>query len=128
MIGSESPQPSTPRVLVVDDVADNRDLLQALLEGEGYVVETAAEGYTAIAKIEQHSPNLILLDLMMPDLDGYEVARWIAQNHRAIPILFVTGYPDLLNLNGYMDLAVDYILKPIDFEELLSKTRSLISK
>ena len=68
---------STNRILVVDDVADNSFLLQMLLEDEGYQVEVADSGAAALAKIESAPPKLVLLDVMMPGMNGYEVAQQI---------------------------------------------------
>jgi len=113
-----------PYILVVDDIEDNRALLQVLLEGEGYVVETASEGYGAIAKIERHPPDLIVLDLMMPGLDGYGVAEWLAQNYPFIPVLVVTGCSEFPDFCRQYQLVADCIRKPITFEELLEKTRA----
>lgn len=127
MFGSNSSNPGMPRILVVDDFADNRDLLQVLLESEGYSVETAAEGYSAIAKIERQLPDLVLLDLMMPDLDGYGVVEWIAQNHPFIPILVVTGCNEFPEFCTHSKLIADCIRKPIAIEELLEKTKSFVS-
>jgi CheY-like chemotaxis protein len=112
---------------VVDDIADNRDLLQTLLESEGYAVETAPEGYTAIAKIERQPPDLILLDLMMPDLDGSGVADWLTQNYPSIPILVVTGSSEFPDFCSQSKLVADCIRKPIAFEELLEKVRVFIA-
>ncbi|MBD1909419.1 response regulator [Leptolyngbya sp. FACHB-16] len=117
----------TPKVLVVDDIADNRDLLKLLLESEGYLVETAAEGYTAIAKIEQQLPDLVILDLMMPDLDGYGVAQWVSQNQPFVPLLIVTGASEFPNFGNKTGLIADCIRKPIVFEELLEKVQAFIT-
>jgi len=126
MSTANSLQTATSRILVVDDIADNRDLLQLLLESEGYEVETAPEGYTAIAKIERNPPDLVLLDLMMPDLDGYDVAEWIAKNHPFIPILVVTGCTELPQFCSQSKLIADCIHKPIAFDELLEKTQAFV--
>ena len=82
------------RILVVDDVADNSFLLQTFLELEGYQVEVADSGYLALEKIETAPPDLVLLDVMMPGMNGYEVVKHIRENQQLpfIPILLVTGY------------------------------------
>jgi len=127
MFASNSTYSLPPRILVVDDIADNRDFLQLLLESEGYEVETAAEGYSAIAKIDRNPPDLVLLDLMMPDLDGQSVAQWLTQNYASIPILVVTGYPDLPDICRESKSIADCIRKPIAFDELLEKVKTFIT-
>lgn len=127
MITSDSPQAYTPKVLVVDDIEDNRELLKLLLESEGYTVETAEEGYSAIAKIEQFLPELVILDLMMPDLDGYGVAHWVSQNQPFIPLLIVTGASEFPSFGNKTGLIADCIRKPIVFEELLEKVQAFVA-
>lgn len=84
------------RILVVDDFALNVSLLQTALEAEGYEVDTATNGNSALAKIEASPPDLVLLDVMMPGMDGYEITQCIRQNENLpfIPILLVTGSDD----------------------------------
>ncbi len=111
------------RILVVDDVADNLFLLQTLLESEGYVVETALSGNAALDRIEHINPDLMLLDIMMPGLNGYEVTRQLRQSERfaALPIVLITAHDEYFH-KPYRDTgANDLIRKPIDFDELLDK-------
>ena len=122
---SDSPKAHTAKVLV-DDIEDNRELLKVLLETEGYAVETAEEGYTAIAKIEKQLPDLVILDLMMPDLDGYGVAQWVSQNQPFIPLLIVTGASEFPDFGSKIGVIADCIRKPIVFEELLDKVKAFI--
>ncbi|MCY7322548.1 MAG: response regulator [Phormidesmis sp. CAN_BIN36] len=113
-------------ILVVDDVADNSFLLQVLLEDEGYQVEVADSGSAALAKIELAPPKLVLLDVMMPGMNGYEVAQKIRENIDLpfIPIVMVTGH-DQLTLSK--DLQVDgFLRKPIEFDELLSQVHAIL--
>ena len=115
-------------ILVVDDVADNYFLLQVLLEDEGYEVEVADSGSTALAKIELAPPKLVLLDVMMPGMNGYEVAKQIRANVNLpfIPIVMVTGH-DQLALSK--DVQVDgFLKKPIEFDELLSKVHAILER
>ncbi|MCY7323303.1 MAG: response regulator [Phormidesmis sp. CAN_BIN36] len=116
------------RILVVDDAFDNSFLLQTLLESEGYQVDVVDSGQAALEKIAAAPPALVLLDVMMPGMNGFEVTRQIRQNDRLpfIPIVLVSGYgqPDL-------DLALNigvngFIRKPIDFEEVIAKVKALL--
>jgi CheY-like chemotaxis protein len=90
------------RILVVDDLSDNLFLLQTILEAEGYEVETADNGRSALAKIEASPPDLILMDVMMPEMNGYEVTRQIRQNQSIpfMPILLVTAYDQVNDVQG----------------------------
>lgn len=111
------------RILVVDDVVDNLFLLQTVLESEGYVVETAFNGKMALEKIDKTDPDLVLLDIMMPDLDGYEVTRQVRQNERfaSLPIVLLTAHDEYYHA-PYREIgANDLIRKPVDFDELLGK-------
>lgn len=113
------------RILVVDDVPDNLHLIQTLLEIEGYEVETAENGKTALERVGASPPNLILLDVMMPDIDGYEVTKQIRQNRSLpyIPILLVSAHETLDTVKA-SDSEVDaFIRKPIDSDELLSSVK-----
>ena len=113
-------------ILVVDDVADNSFLLQVLLEDEGYQVEVANSGSAALARIELSPPQLVLLDMMMPGMNGYEVVQQIRENVDLpfIPIVMVTGYDEITISK---DLQVDgFLRKPIEFDELLSQVHAIL--
>ena len=119
---------ATPRILVVDDVADNSYLMQALLESEGYQVEIADSGRVAIAQINQSPPDLVLLDVMMPEMNGFEMAQQIRQHHERsiLPIFLVTGH-DQIQLSTLETVEVNGLIrKPIDFEEVLTKVKSVL--
>ena len=109
------------RILIVDDIEDNLSLLQAILMEEGYEVDISKDGKSALAKIEASPPDLLLLDAMMPQMNGYEVTQRIRQNKNLpfIPIIMITAYEDA-NVPEGLDLgANDFIRKPIDFDELM---------
>lgn len=116
------------RILVVDDLMDNLFLLQTLLETEGYQVETADSGKQALSKVWESPPDLILLDVMMPGMNGYEVTKQIRQNNALpfIPILLVTAHEDSNAIKGLDMGANDFVRKPIDFDELLARVRSFL--
>ncbi len=118
----------TGNILVVDDSADNRFLVQTTLECGGYGVALAKDGKIALEKINQFPPDLILLDVMMPEMDGYEVTRRIRQNVDLsyIPILLITADERSSVVKGLDIGADDFIRKPVDVDELLARVRSLL--
>ncbi|HEY9726707.1 MAG TPA: response regulator [Chroococcales cyanobacterium] len=119
---------ATKRILVVDDIEDNVSLLQVILTEEGYEVDTAIDGKSALAKVEASPPDLVLLDAMMPKMDGYEVTRRIRQNNKLpfIPILLITAYIEADVPKGLELGANDFIRKPIDYDELLARVKSTL--
>lgn len=118
------------RILMVDDMIDNTSLLATVLEVEGYQVDVANDGYTAIFKIEENPPSLVLLDAMMPEIDGFQVAQWIRQNHSYVNILLVTAYDQasvFSNLNKLSVQVDGLIYKPINIKELLQKIQTILA-
>jgi putative two-component system response regulator len=114
---------SRSRILVVDDTKTNVDILVEALSDE-YDVSVAMDGATALALAEEIRPDLILLDIMMPDMDGYEVCTTIKSNHeiRQTPIIFLSGIEDIkAKVRGLSLGAVDYITKPFDVEEVMAR-------
>ncbi|BAZ15209.1 response regulator receiver modulated translation initiation factor IF-2 [Calothrix sp. NIES-4071] len=120
--------PSAYRILVVDDLVDNLVLLQIILETEGYEVETALSGSLALAQITASPPDLILLDVRMPDMDGYEVTRRIRENTELpfIPILLVTANENASAVEGLNLGANDFIRKPIDPDEIVARVKAFL--
>jgi len=117
------------RVLVVDDLPDNVEILRARLESRGYAVATAADGEEALASVHADPPQVILCDVMMPGIDGYEVARRIKQDASLpfIPIILVTALSDTDNIvQGLNTGADDYIAKPYHFQELEARVRAML--
>ena len=115
------------RILVVDDAVDNLFLLQTVLEVEGYQVEIADSGKAALAKIELEPPDLLLLDVMMPGMNGIEVVQHIRQNRNLpfIPVILVTGC-DRSSEFEELDIE-DFIAKPIDFDKLLLRVGTILA-
>ena len=117
------------RVLIVDDHEDNVELLRARLEAWGYAPECAGDGAEALRKIEESPPDLVLLDVMMPKIDGIEVARRVKGNPHLpfIPIIMQTALDATENkVEGLEAGADDYITKPIDFAELKARLTSML--
>lgn len=127
---AETDKRSIPaRVLVVDDLAEIRDLLQAHLEDEGYEVLTAKDGQEALTAVAAQPPDLILLDVMMPGTDGYEVCRRLKSDEKTafIPIVMLTALQELEHrLQGFEVGADEYLTKPFRRMELLIRVRSLL--
>jgi signal transduction histidine kinase len=119
---------SPDRLLIVDDVPDNLFLVRTILEEEGYEIVTSSNGHDALKIVESEPPDLVLLDVMMPKMDGYEVTRRMRamKDLPFIPILLITAY-DRANAVKGLDLGADeFIRKPIEADELLARVRSLL--
>lgn len=118
-----------PRVLVVDDEPDIVELISFNLRSAGFSVETAANGAEAIEKASQVTPNLIVLDLMLPELDGMsvcEILRKTALTAR-IPILMLTGWAsEQARVIGLESGASDYMIKPFSPRELIVRIRKIL--
>jgi CheY-like chemotaxis protein len=120
---------STSCVLIADDIQQNRELLEAYLADEGYEILMASDGQQTMQMVEHRQPDLILLDIMMPRMSGYEVCSQIKSDpaKRAIPVLMVTA----LNEAGDIEKAVnagcdDFLTKPVNRLELRTRVRSLL--
>lgn len=119
----------TARILVVDDVAANARVLEARLGQEYYEVRTASSGGNALEVALSWQPDLVLLDVMMPDMDGYEVCRRIKANAatRHIPVVMVTALHEAgERVAGLEAGADDFLTKPVDFETLFARVKSLV--
>jgi len=116
-------------ILIVDDELQNRKLLEALLRPEGYLTLSAATGAEALALIAQRAPDLILLDILMPGMDGYEVASILKADPAtsSIPVIMVTAQDDrCARLASLTAGAEDILTKPIDRAELWLRMRNLL--
>jgi PAS domain S-box-containing protein len=117
-----------PRVLIVDDERTNRDLLEVMLTQEGYQLLTATSGEEALAMVAQQPPDVILLDIMMPGMDGYRVVEKLKANlaTKNIPVIMVTALNDRnARLLGLRAGAEDFLTKPVDRAELRVRVRNL---
>jgi signal transduction histidine kinase len=113
-----------PYILIVDDVLKNLQVLGTILEEEGYEIAVASNGFEALDIIKSDMPDLILLDITMPDMDGYEVCRRLKDDNttKNIPVIFLTARTETEDIvNGFKIGGVDYVTKPFKKEELLSR-------
>jgi two-component system, OmpR family, alkaline phosphatase synthesis response regulator PhoP len=118
------------KILVVDDEQDLLDLMEIILGGEGYMVITAVNGRDALTKVEREHPDLILLDLMMPIMDGWEVLKALKSKEKTsdIPVVMVTakiGMED--RRRGLMEGAIDYICKPFAPREVINRIKVILN-
>jgi signal transduction histidine kinase len=121
---------SPPSVLVVDDTIENLRLLASMLEEHGYEVRPVTNGRQALQAAERNPPDLILLDITMPEMDGYEVCRRLRANDRSkeVPVIFLTALTDTADkLRAFAIGGVDYITKPFQFEEVLARVNTHVS-
>ncbi len=117
------------RILVVDDHPDNVEIIDARLSSRGYNIETASNGEEALEMVRANPPHLILLDVMMPLMDGFEVSRRIKRDESLpyIPIILVTARGETEDKVEGLDAgADDYLTKPINFPELEARVRSML--
>jgi len=118
-----------PRILIVDDHEDNIELLRARLAARGYRIDTAMDGEQALACVAKNAPDLILLDVMMPRIDGFEVVRRLKADRTLpfIPIILQTALDSTEHKVEGLDAgADDYITKPINFAELEARVKSML--
>ena len=114
------------KILVVDDVERNVRLLADILRVKGYDVITAASGLEALSEVEQERPDLVLLDVMMPGMSGYDVCRAIGAKPGILPVVMVTALDASERIAGLEAGADDFLTKPINQPELLARVKSLL--
>ena len=114
------------KVLAVDDTEYNLELIGGILSGKKYEVSFASNGLEALKKIEEVKPDIILLDIAMPNMDGYEVCRRVKKNEltKDIPVIFLTAKAEIENIiEGFEIGGEDYITKPFSIEELMARIK-----
>jgi two-component system, OmpR family, response regulator len=117
------------RVLVVDDEPNIVDVVSMALRFHGYTVETAGTGGDALAAVTAFRPDLIVLDVMLPDMEGFEVARRLGAERAATPIVFLTARDAPEDkLRGLTTGGDDYVTKPFSLEELLARVRNVLRR
>jgi DNA-binding response OmpR family regulator len=119
------------RILIVEDQRATADMLRSYFEIQGYTVDTVGWGEEALAFVEETIPDLVMLDIRLPDIDGYEVCRYLRTHERTkhVPIIFLTEKREQsARLKGLQLGAVDYITKPFDIQELRLRVRNVLRR
>ena len=117
------------RLLVVDDEPSIRELLTASLRFAGFDVVAAADGAEALRLAEQHRPDLVVLDVMMPDMDGFTVTRKLRERGREMPVLFLTARDETSDkVTGLTVGGDDYVTKPFSLEEVVARIRAVLRR
>ena len=117
------------RILVIDDETALAQQLQTMLEAERYLVDTAPDGETALNKLNNNPVDLIILDIMLPKLDGLSVLRYIRENDQSTPILMLSAKNSIKDKITGLDLgADDYLAKPFSSAELMARVRALLRR
>lgn len=125
---TEQSQPVTPYVLIVDDNPEIREILSLLLSGEGFLTAEAADGPSALTQIKNIVFDLIILDVMMPGLDGYRTCKAIREVTNA-PILFLSAKTQEHDkVLGFASGGDDYLAKPFSYNELISRAKALVRR
>jgi two-component system, OmpR family, response regulator len=123
--------PSTPeaRLLVVEDEPNIRELLSTSLRFAGFEVHTAGDGHSALKLAESTHPDLLVLDVMLPDMDGFSVTRRLRDQGRQVPVLFLTARDDTQDkVTGLTVGGDDYVTKPFSLEEVVARIRAVLRR
>ena len=121
--------PAGHRVLVVDDEPNIADLIAMALRYHGFEVQTAGDGATALRSVEEFGPHLLLLDIMLPDMEGFEVARRVREHGSQLPIIFLTARDATQDkVRGLTMGGDDYVTKPFSLEELVARVRTILRR
>ena len=119
------------KILIVDDEDDILHFLELVLREKGYEVATASGGHEALTKAQLERPDLVLLDIMMPQMDGWEVLKLLRVDDgtRAIPVAMLSARTEAKDrVQGLQEGAIDYICKPFSLQELLGKIETIFSQ
>jgi two-component system, OmpR family, response regulator len=119
-------QQSKSRVLVVDDEPNIVDVVTMALRHHGFEVGAAETGAGALAQVREWRPDVLVLDVMLPDMDGFEVARRLGAEHADVPILFLTARDALADKLRGLTTGGDYVTKPFSLEELIARVRNIL--
>jgi len=119
------------KILLVDDSETVLMMERMILQKESYQVVMARDGQEGIAKAMEVKPDLILMDIVMPNMNGFEAVKWLRQREetKSVPIVMVTTKAEMESMEaGYVSGCNDYVIKPIDSLELLTKVKNLLSE
>ena len=129
MLVHMSESPDAHRVLVVDDEPNIVDVIAMALRFQGFAVESAGTGADALAAVSAFKPHLIVLDVMLPDMEGFEVARRLGAQHARVPIIYLTARDATEDkIRGLSLGGDDYVTKPFSLEELVARIRSILRR
>src|SRR5437867_2375352 len=129
LVPGSSPQAGAARVLIVDDEPYITDLVATALRYEGFEVAAAGNGREALSLVESFRPELIVLDIMLPDVDGFEVQRKLVDRGRRLPVLFLTARDATEDkVRGLTIGGDDYVTKPFSLEELIARIRAILRR
>ncbi len=124
----EKPRGAARRVLVVDDEPSITDAVVTALRYDGYETRSAATGSEAVVELDVFSPELVILDVMLPDLDGLEVARHIRERREVIPVIFLSALDQTDDKLAGLALGDDYVTKPFSLAELLARVEVVLRR
>jgi two-component system OmpR family response regulator len=117
------------RVLIVDDEPNIRDLLATSLRFAGYEIQTAANGAQAVAAVTESEPDIILLDVMLPDMNGFSVTKKLRSSGIQAPILFLTARDDVEDkITGLTVGGDDYLTKPFSLDEVVARIQAILRR
>jgi two-component system OmpR family response regulator len=123
------PGPNALRVLVVDDEPNIVDVISMALRYEGFAVASAASGAAAIASVAEFKPHLVVLDIMLPDMEGFDVASRLGAQRTGVPIIFLTARDATEDkIRGLSGGGDDYMTKPFSLEELVARIRTILRR
>ena len=126
--GSQPARQTTKSVLVVDDEEYIRDTVGRTLQGEGFLVTTACGGAEALELMREHVPDLVLLDLKMPGMDGAATLKKIRETHGAIPVIIITGFPDSDLVNRALEYSpITLLAKPVQSTDLIQAVKMILA-
>ncbi len=127
--GRRDEEPNGHRVLVVDDEPNLAEVVSMALRFQGFAVETAGNGREALAAVAKFKPHLIVLDVMLPDLDGFQVAARLGAQRAGVPIIFLTARDATEDkIRGLSGGGDDYMTKPFSLEELVARIRTILRR
>jgi two-component system OmpR family response regulator len=117
------------RVLVVDDEPNIADVIAMALRYQGFTVETAGDGHSALRAVSDFKPHLMVLDIMLPDMEGFEVAQRLGAQRSTVPIIFLTARDSTEDkIRGLTTGGDDYVTKPFSLEELVARIRTILRR